>query len=112
MKLVNKMTKEYYIKPGFYQHYKGMYYNVIGVVRNSETLDYKILYQALYGDCDLWDRPFEMFKENVVIDGKAIPRFKFIADKIPNDLLGKIKEVKSHIKEDYLLRMISNVEPL
>lgn len=111
METVNRMVKEYYIKPGFYQHYKGMYYNVIGVVRNSETLDYKVLYQALYGECGVWDRPFEMFKEDVVIDGKIIPRFKFISDKIPSELVTQIHEVKSHIKEDYLLRLIDNVEP-
>lgn len=110
MEGVSSMTKEYYIKPGFYQHCKGMYYNVIGVVRNSETLHYKVLYQALYGDCGLCDRPFEMFKENVVRDGQTIPRFKFIADKVTAELLDQIREVKSHVKEDYLLRLINNVE--
>ena len=107
-----KITKEYYIKPGFYQHYKGMYYNVIGVVRNSETLDYKVLYWALYGECGLWDRPFEMFKENVVRDGETIPRFKFVAEKIPAALLNQIQEVKSHIKEEYLIRLINNIKLL
>jgi len=32
-------------------------------------------YHKLYGDGGLWVRPAAMFAENVVIDGKTIPRF-------------------------------------
>ncbi|MBM3198464.1 MAG: DUF1653 domain-containing protein [Chlamydiae bacterium] len=61
-----------------YEHYKGMRYKVLGVARHSETLEELIVYQALYGECDLWVRPLDMFLEKVTIDGIIQPRFKFI----------------------------------
>lgn len=68
---------------GIYQHYKGNKYKVISVVRHSETTEEMVLYQPLYvskdfPDTKMWVRPLEMFLENVVIDGKKIPRFKLI----------------------------------
>ena len=70
------------VKPGKYQHYKGNFYNVIGTARHSETLEELVVYQALYdspefGKNSIWVRPKKMFMENVTIDGKEIPRFKF-----------------------------------
>jgi hypothetical protein len=50
---------------------------VINRVRHSETLEYLILYKALYGDYGLWVRPEAMFLETVVIDGVEHPRFEY-----------------------------------
>ncbi|MEJ8823474.1 DUF1653 domain-containing protein [Variovorax humicola] len=61
--------------PGRYRHYKGGEYEVIGIVRHSETLEPMTLYRALYGDFGLWVRPAAMFGEMVEIDGVAQPRF-------------------------------------
>lgn len=66
------------IKLGEYEHYKGNHYEVLGVARHSETLEYLVVYRALYGEQALWVRPYEMFIENVEIDGSVLPRFKFI----------------------------------
>jgi len=66
------------IKLGEYEHYKGDHYEVLGVARHSETREYLVVYRALYGEYGLWVRPYEMFIENVEIDGKTLPRFKFI----------------------------------
>lgn len=63
---------------GKYRHYKGHEYEVLGVVRHSETLEEMVLYKALYGDYGTWVRPKAMFLENVIIDGKEVPRFKSI----------------------------------
>jgi len=63
---------------GYYQHYKGQHYQVIGVGRHSETKEAMVFYRALYGDFGLWARPLEMFCEDVEIDGKKMPRFRFI----------------------------------
>lgn len=65
------------IKTGRYQHYKGNFYEVIGVARHSETLEQLVVYKALYGDGGLWVRPLEMFIESVEFSGKTVPRFKF-----------------------------------
>ena len=63
---------------GRYRHYKGGEYEVLGVVRHSETLEPLVLYRPLYGgrgDSGDWVRPHAMFFETVVIDGIAQPRF-------------------------------------
>jgi len=68
------------IQTGRYRHYKGKFYEVIGVAIHSETLEEMVLYKALYaskefGEHTLWVRPRSMFTENVIVDGKSIPRF-------------------------------------
>ena len=68
------------MKLGKYQHYKGKFYEVIGVAHHSETLEELVVYRALYnheiyGDNSLWVRPKAMFLETVVIDGKEVLRF-------------------------------------
>ena len=68
-------------KPGFYRHYKGGEYEVVGTVRHSEDLQPMTLYRALYGEHGLWVRPAAMFNEMVVIDGVLQPRFAFLGDK-------------------------------
>ena len=60
---------------GRYRHYKGGEYEVMGVVRHSETLEPLVLYQPLDGVSGDWVRPHAMFFETVVIDGIAQPRF-------------------------------------
>ena len=68
------------LKIGKYLHYKQLEYMVIGVARHSETLDKLVVYQALYGNFDLWVRPLKMFKETVSVDGAEKPRFKYIGN--------------------------------
>jgi hypothetical protein len=63
------------LPPGRYRHYKGKDYEVLGVVRHSETLEALVLYRALYGDGGLWVRPYAMFVEPVLVEGHAVPRF-------------------------------------
>ena len=62
---------------GPYLHYKGLRYEVLGVVR--QTLEPLVLYRAEYGERGLWVRPFAMFTETVVIDGVKQPRFTPLA---------------------------------
>ncbi len=68
------------IKLGKYQHYKSeeKKYEIIGVARHSETPEEMVVYRALYGDHNIWARPIAMFKGTVLIDGKKVPRFKYI----------------------------------
>lgn len=61
---------------GRYRHYKGGAYEVLGVVRHSETLAPMVLYRSLDGDGGLWVRPFAMFVETVPLEGGARPRFQ------------------------------------
>jgi len=65
------------IRLGRYRHYKGKDYEVIGVARHSETDELLVVYRCLYGDFSLWVRPLAMFGENVIVDGRETPRFRY-----------------------------------
>jgi len=69
------------IKSGVYAHYKGGKYEVIDLVRHSETEELLVLYRALYGDKGLWVRPLDMFQETVEVDGEKRLRFSFVEEK-------------------------------
>ncbi|MFA5994559.1 MAG: DUF1653 domain-containing protein [Parcubacteria group bacterium] len=73
------------IKLGKYQHFKGNFYEVIGLARHSQTLEELVVYRALYvhpqyGKNSLWVRPKSMFLESVTYERREMPRFKFISD--------------------------------
>ena len=63
------------LQPGIYQHYKGAHYRVLGLARHSESEEWLVVYQALYGDFGIWVRPAAMFAETVQIEGRSLPRF-------------------------------------
>ncbi|MFN4265317.1 MAG: DUF1653 domain-containing protein [Aquabacterium sp.] len=63
---------------GTYRHYKGKLYEVLGMVRHSETLAPLVLYRPMQGDGTIWVRPFEMFVESIEIQGVRQPRFAHI----------------------------------
>lgn len=67
------------IKKGIYKHYKGNLYEVVATATHSESLEKLVIYKALYGEYGIWARPLKMFTENVVIDGKPLPRFEFFS---------------------------------
>ena len=75
------------MKSGKYKHYKGKFYEVLGVARHSETREDLVVYKALYDDPELGNnplfvRPKEMFEENVVVDGKEVRRFEYVDSSI------------------------------
>lgn len=63
---------------GVYRHYKGGEYQVLGVVRHSETLELLVLYKPLYNDSGCWVRPLGMFLETVSLDDRTVPRFTLV----------------------------------
>ncbi|MGB5707912.1 MAG: DUF1653 domain-containing protein [Arenicellales bacterium] len=65
------------IKSGRYRHYKGNYYDVIGVARHSETDELLVVYRPQYGEKGLWVRPLEMFTESVELGDSVVPRFDY-----------------------------------
>jgi len=64
---------------GRYRHYKGGEYEVLGVVRHSETLEPLVLYRPLYNDSGLWVRPHAMFFGTLDVDGQSRARFERLA---------------------------------
>ena len=53
-------------KAGVYSHYKGNYYELLYIATDSETLEKKVVYKALYGDGEIWVRPLSMWSEVVL----------------------------------------------
>lgn len=76
------------VKAGVYRHYKGKYYLVLGVARHSETEDAYIVYVPLYvrEGPRMAIRPFNMFFEEIVADGKKQPRFAYVGPEMSEDL--------------------------
>ena len=72
------MTEE--IRPGRYRHFKGNEYRVLTLARHSATEEWMVVYQALYGDQDIWVRPASMWNETVERDGKTFQRFTYIGE--------------------------------
>jgi len=69
------------MQTGIYEHYKGNLYYVIDTVRHSESEESLVLYRTMYGDKNLWVRPYKMFFEDIEFNGSKIPRFKYIGEK-------------------------------
>ena len=68
------------IRPGRYRHFKGKEYRVLCLARHSETEEWMVVYQALYGEGGIWVRPATMWNETVERDGKNVPRFIYIGE--------------------------------
>ena len=59
----------------YYRHFKGGIYRLVGIAKDSETLEEMVVYQAMYGDRQMWVRPMSMFFGKVDRDGKVFDRF-------------------------------------
>ena len=70
------------LQPGKYRHFKGQFYEVIGVARHSETEEPFVVYRPLYGERGLWVRPLSMFDESIEKDGRHVKRFEFVGPEV------------------------------
>jgi hypothetical protein len=68
--------------PGLYRHFKGNYYELIGVARHSETGEQMVVYRALYGERGLWVRPLSMWNEVIDRDGRICRRFTYVGGEV------------------------------
>ena len=64
----------------YYCHFKGNVYRLVGIAKDSETLEEMVVYQAMYGEGQMWVRPKEMFFGEVERNGKRMPRFRELSD--------------------------------
>ena len=65
---------------GIYEHYKKKRYRILFLARHSESLEELVIYEALYGEGNVWARPAHMFLEEVLVDGVLQPRFHLIGE--------------------------------
>ena len=64
-----------------YRHYKGHEYEVLYVAVHTETEEQLVIYRNLNDLSLIWARPYDMFFEEVIVDGKSVPRFARINPK-------------------------------
>lgn len=78
----------------YFLHFKGGLYKILGFARDSESLERLVVYQALYGDQDLWVRPEKMFFEKIIRNGVEVQRFKEITQE---EMLCLYQDLKENI---------------
>lgn len=81
------------VKKGFYKHFKGGIYEVIGTSTHSETKEELVIYKDAFGK--LWSRPVEMFSEY----GNFIPELRAQIQRFTPIQVGVIKTDYGYIAE-------------
>ncbi len=69
------------IELGYYKHFKGNIYEVIGIGKHSETLEELVIYKSTK-DNSIWVRPLSMWNETVERDNNIYKRFEYIGKNI------------------------------
>jgi hypothetical protein len=93
------------IQLGRYRHYKGGEYEVLGVVRHSESLEPLVLYRPLYNESGSWVRPFAMFLEPVEHGGRMQPRFNLVTaggSATEDELAATVQRMEASLSADRL----------
>ena len=75
---------------GIYRHFKGDYYIVEGVGIHSETKEKYVIYRGLYGENELYIRPYDMFLSKV--DKQKYP-------KVEQEYRFELQEINSIAKD-------------
>lgn len=62
-----------------YRHFEGKEYKIIALARHTETEEWLVVYQALYGEFGIFARPLSMFMSPVDLKKypQATQQFRF-----------------------------------
>jgi len=63
-----------------YRHFKNKNYKIVAIAHHSETLEDYVVYQALYGQQEIWVRPAAMWNETIERNGRTFQRFTLIEE--------------------------------
>ncbi len=68
---------------GRHQHYKGDYYEVLGIALHHETLEEIVVYRGLYDHPELghepwFVRPKKDWLEKVLLNGQLVEHFRYV----------------------------------
>lgn len=74
-----QIVNSYMEQSKYYRHFKGGKYELLAIALNSETQEKEVVYRALYGEHQVWVRPYDMFFSKVDCDGRLVERFKQIS---------------------------------
>lgn len=68
---------------GVFRHYKnGKKYQITGVAVHTENNEKLVIYKPLYeSECEFYARPYEMFFEQVSLNGENVNRFEKVEEK-------------------------------
>ena len=90
------------LRAGIYRHYKGLLVQILGVARHSENQEKFVVYVPL----DVKDgpritvRPYDMFFENVDVDGQQKPRFEFIGETVEAEIAKHYHDLSSNAPDE------------
>ena len=60
-----------------YRHYKGNEYKVLSIGTHTETMERLVVYREIDGK-KIWIRPYDMFNEEIEINGVKTKRFTLV----------------------------------
>ncbi|VBB17622.1 DUF1653 domain-containing protein [Yasminevirus sp. GU-2018] len=60
-----------------YKHYKGSVYQVLHIAKHTEAEEPLVIYRNVK-ETQVWARPYQMFVEDVEIEGVVQPRFTLV----------------------------------
>lgn len=74
----SRSFRHFMIQIGYYEHFKGGLYKVIGLAEHTESGEQLVLYCPVEQQSKVWARPISMFLESVEHQGKKVQRFQFL----------------------------------
>jgi nucleoside-diphosphate kinase len=81
-----------------YKHFKGNYYIVLNIALNTETNEKMVIYKALYGDGDVYARPYDSFVEKIS-NGNQERRFE----------LQNIKSAVNYTEKEKIMKQLTYI---